>query len=130
MREESEVTAVSVLLLIADMFSHVQDESEASEYNLALLQNCTKMAPMHASDFGDPGENNELRLFPRMLIEALYRVARFTDMSRSCNMLAAALASLVHECEALESTIIDVLSAIIPKLPVEHLEPLFTLQTT
>ena len=64
-----------------------------------------------------------------MLTEAIYRAASSADMSRSCNILAVALASLVQGYEALKSTMINVLTSIIPMLPVEHIEPLYALQT-
>ncbi len=84
---------------------------------------------MRASDAGDPGENSELWLFPRILEEAVYRAARSTKMSRSYNLMTTALASPVPECDALCSKVIEVLSAIILKLPVERSEPLFAMQT-
>lgn len=123
----SEEAAICVLMLAADMIAYLDDEPTANEIANHLMTACIAAAPPAVSDL-DGTSNDSPLTFRRTITEVAYRMARSTDMGRSCRVLANTLRTLADQTAALEGRIIELLDTAIPMLPVEHVLPLVELR--
>ena len=117
LNEQSEAAAVCALMLAADMISYVEEESTATKLASDLLLACMRAVPLSEEDLD--GSNLPFN-FQRAMTEMVYRVARSTDMGRSCRILGSTLRTMANEEARLRARIVGLLDAVIPMLPIEH----------
>lgn len=125
--ESSEEYAVCVLMLVADMISYVDDEPTAIEMGKRMLEDY-RSAVQKLDRSEDTKPNTVGISFSEAILEIALRMARSTEMSRSCQMLANNLQAVYSLEIGRENEILAVLNKVIPLLPVEHALPLVELQ--
>jgi hypothetical protein len=124
---ESEISAIAILILVSDMISFAESEPYAVQCAEKVLKACLESQSAQRAKLVK-GEAESPLDFPRSIAEAAYRMARSTQLSRTCRVLARTLGILANERPDMLGEISRMLDVAIPMLPVEDVMPLVALR--